>query len=66
MELLIARLEGLSPLSKLSKGYALITGEDNIPVQSIHKVSKNELLTISLLDGDIKARTEELLEKKRN
>ncbi len=66
LELLIAKLEGLSPLSKLSKGYALITGEDNIPVQSIHKVSKNELLTISLLDGDIKARTEELLEKKRN
>lgn len=65
LELFIARLEGLSPLSKLSKGYALIVGEDNIPVQSIHKVSKNELLTVSLLDGDIKTRVEELCEKKR-
>jgi len=65
LELSIARLEGLSPLSKLSKGYALIVGEDNIPVQSIQKVSKNALLTVSLLDGDIKARVEELSEKKR-
>lgn len=65
LELYIARLEGLSPLSKLSKGYALIVGEDNIPIQSIQKVAKNELLTISLLDGDIKARVEELCDKER-
>lgn len=65
LELYIAKFEGLSPLSKLSKGYALIVGEDNIPIQSIHKVSKNELLTVSLLDGDIKARVEELYEKQR-
>ena len=65
LELYIARLEGLSPLSKLSKGFALIVGEDNIPVQSIHKVAKNELLTVSLLDGDIKARVEDKCDKKR-
>jgi exodeoxyribonuclease VII large subunit len=65
LELYIARMEGLSPLSKLSKGYALIVGEDNVPVQSITKVSKNELLTVSLLDGDIKARVEDTCEKQR-
>jgi exodeoxyribonuclease VII large subunit len=65
LELLIARLEGLSPLSKLNRGYALIVGEDNKPVQSIHRVRKQELLTISLLDGDIRARAEELYEKER-
>jgi exodeoxyribonuclease VII large subunit len=65
LELYITRLEGLSPLSKLSKGFGLIVGEDNIPIQSIHKVSKNDLITISLLDGDIKARVDELSEKKR-
>ncbi len=65
LELLIARLEGLSPLSKLSKGYALIAGEDNKPVTSIHKVKKQDRLTISLLDGDILARAEDLLEKER-
>lgn len=65
LELLIARLEGLSPLSKLSRGYALIVGEDNKPVQSIHRVRKQELLTVSLLDGDIRARAEELYEIER-
>ncbi len=65
LELYIAKLEGLSPLTKLNKGYALIVGKDNIPVQSIKKVSKDEVLTISLLDGDIKARVEELSEIKR-
>ncbi len=60
LALYIAKMEGLSPLSKLSKGYALIVGEDNRPVQSIQKVSKNDVLTLSLLDGDIKARVEEL------
>jgi exodeoxyribonuclease VII large subunit len=65
LELYIARLEGLSPLSKLSKGYALIVGEDNKPVQSISKVAKNELLTVSLLDGELKTRVEELCPKDR-
>ena len=65
LELYIAKLEGLSPLSKLSKGYALVVGEDNKPIQSINKVKKQEMLTISLLDGDIKARVEDLNEKSR-
>ncbi|MBP1756525.1 MAG: xseA [Firmicutes bacterium] len=65
LELYIAKLEGLSPLSKLSKGYALVVGEDNKPIQSINKVKKQEMLTISLLDGDIKARVEDLYEKSR-
>ncbi len=65
MELYIARLEGLSPLSKLSKGYALIVGEDNKPLQSIEKVAKNEVLTVSLLDGDIKTKVEDIYPKQR-
>ena len=65
LELYIARLEGLSPLSKLSKGYALIVGDDNKPMQSIRSARQNELITISLIDGDISARVEEICEKKR-
>jgi len=65
LELYITRLEGASPLSKLSKGYALVVGEDNIPVKSVSQVKKNELLTVSLLDGDIKSRIEDIFEKRR-
>lgn len=65
LELYIAKLNGLSPLTKLSKGYALVVGENNKPVQSIKNINKNEVLTLSLLDGDIKARVEESFEKHR-
>jgi len=65
LELAIARLEGLSPLSKLNRGYALVIGEDNKPVQSIKKVVKNEILTISLLDGDLLTRVEKLTQVQR-
>jgi exodeoxyribonuclease VII large subunit len=66
LELYIARLNGLSPLTKLSKGYALVVDEKNKPVQSIENVIENQLLTISLLDGDMKARVEERCPKQRD
>ncbi len=66
LELYIARLNGLSPLTKLSKGYALVVDEKNKPVQSIENVKENQLLTISLLDGDMKARVEERCPKERD
>ncbi len=65
LEIYIARLEGLSPLSKLSKGYALITDEDHKPIQSIKKVKRDELLTVSLLDGEIRTRVEDVCEIQR-
>jgi exodeoxyribonuclease VII large subunit len=66
LELAIAKLEGLSPLSKLSKGYAFVVDEDSKPLQSIHAINKDSLLTISLMDGDILTRVEDLKEVQRN
>jgi len=63
LELYIAKLEGLSPLSKLKKGYALVSGREGKPVQSIREVVENDLLRISLLDGDIISRAEEIIER---
>jgi exodeoxyribonuclease VII large subunit len=65
LELYITKLEGLSPLSKLRKGYALVVGEDNKPVRSVKQVKTDELLTVSLLDGDIRTRIEAISEKKK-
>lgn len=64
LELYITKLEGLSPLSKLKKGYALVSGKEGKPVQSISEVKENDLLRISFLDGDIISRAEEIIEKK--
>lgn len=66
MELYITKLEALSPLSKLSKGYALVVDEDNHPIRSIKNVKDKDLLTISFLDGDIKTRVEEIHEMDRS
>ena len=66
MDVYISKLEGLSPLSKLSKGYALVVGEDNKPVQTIKKIKKDEQLTISLFDGDVITRVKETREIKRS
>lgn len=65
LELYITKLEGLSPLSKLKKGYALVTGEEGKALQSIREVEKNDLLKISLLDGDIVSRVEEIKDIRR-
>ena len=66
LELYIIKLEGLSPLTKLKQGFALVKGENKEPINSIQNVAKNHMLTISLLDGDIMARVEETKELKRS
>ena len=44
LELYVTKLEGLSPLAKLKKGYALVRTEDGVPLQSIKNVEVNEML----------------------
>lgn len=52
LELYISKLEGLSPLAKLNRGYALVTKEGNIkPVVSVSDVRPKDELVISLRDG---------------
>ncbi len=58
LEVLITKMEGLSPVSKLSKGYAMVVGEEKKPIKSVEDVQSNELLTISLLDGNINAKVQ--------
>lgn len=56
LEVYITKLEGLSPLGKLKKGYALVRAEDGRTIQSVNNVNKEDLLRISLLDGEIVSR----------
>lgn len=64
LELYVTKLEGLSPLAKLKKGYSLVRGEDGFPLSTINKVNKGDELIISLIDGEIVSRvldTKELI-----
>lgn len=66
LELYVAKLQGLSPLAKLSKGYGLVVDHKQRPLQSVSEVVPGQKLTISLLDGDIEAIVESVHDKVRS
>ncbi|MGN6715462.1 exodeoxyribonuclease VII large subunit [Anaerocolumna jejuensis] len=65
LELYIEKLEGLSPVKKLNKGYALVANEQGRIVNSIKKTAPGEKLRISVTDGDILAEVTQLTEVDR-
>ena len=50
----------------LKKGYAMVRGDDGKPIQSIKSVIKDDLLMVTLLDGDIISRVEDKIEIERD
>ncbi|ROR27127.1 exodeoxyribonuclease VII large subunit [Mobilisporobacter senegalensis] len=61
----IEKLNGLSPIAKLNKGYALISDGENNIVNSIDKIKVEDTIKVSMLDGDILAKVEELNGRRR-
>ena len=49
-----AKLEALSPLKILSKGYALVSAQGKV-VNSVDKIEINDEITINLSDGSVNA-----------
>lgn len=58
-ELLSAKLNALSPLTKLSGGYAYVSDSKGKPVMSIDDVDHGEILNIYVKDGNISVQVEE-------
>ena len=54
------RLEGLSPLARLSGGYVYATAPDGSPLVSTSQVQPEDLVTLRLKDGSVIARTEDI------
>ena len=54
------RLEGLSPLIRLSQGYAFVRNEEGRQLVSISQVNTGEKIEVNLKDGSIKARVEDV------
>lgn len=59
MQLLAQRLESGSPLRKLSAGYSLVTDEQGNIVNDFERIETGMVLTLHMLDGDVKTRVEE-------
>ena len=59
--LLAERLEGVSPLRKLSRGYAYVTNDANKAVTTIEEIKEGDGLTIHFLKGKVKAEVTEVI-----
>ncbi len=60
LELLAERLEALSPLKKLSQGYAFVADEQGQGICDAGKVQKGDTLKIHMLNGKVSAKVEEV------
>ncbi len=58
---LVERFKGLSPLEKLSQGYAFVTDEEGRRVNRASQVSPGQMLILSMAGGQIRARAEQVI-----
>lgn len=58
--ILAERLNGLSPLNKLSGGYAYVSDGDGNQVKSVEQVKKDDEILLTLKDGNIKTIVKEI------
>ena len=59
LSVLVSKLDGLSPLGTLSRGFSVTKNEKGNILRSVKDVKKGDLLTVTLTDGEINTRVEE-------
>jgi len=59
---LTAKMEAMSPLKVLSRGYSMTRSADGRVVKSVHDVSVNEEVTVLLEDGELRADVKEVIQ----
>ena len=58
LENLAARLEALSPLKVLSRGFVYVKSEEKGMIRSVEQLRENQIVNIIFLDGEVVARIE--------
>ncbi len=64
LEVYVEKLSGLSPLDRLSSGYAHIAGKDGKSIVSVEMVDVGDEVKITLADGYIDAEVKEVTEER--
>lgn len=62
LQSLVERLESLSPLSILKRGYSVAYKYDGSLLSSVKQIIKNDIIDIKLSDGSLRAKVEEVRE----
>ena len=62
---LTAKLDAMSPLKVLSRGFAMVQMEDGTLVQSVNQVNDGKMLSITVSDGTIHAAVSDIKERSK-
>lgn len=62
-ELLLTRLNGLSPTAKLTGGYGYVETDKGIPVQSVRDLEEQDDIFVTIQDGRIQAKVKKISKK---
>ena len=60
LEVYASRLHGVSPLEKLGQGYSSTQNEKGVPVTSVNNIALGDLITTTLIDGEIISQVKEV------
>jgi exodeoxyribonuclease VII large subunit len=64
LETLTSKLDALSPLKVLDRGYSLTRGPDGKVLRSRLGLAPGDAVTVTLRDGDLRTRIEEILARR--
>lgn len=65
LDILTERMKGLSPLDKLSKGYAIVTDEKQNVIRSVNGLLAGDAIKVELMDGDVTASVMSIQSRRR-
>ncbi|MDE6911068.1 MAG: exodeoxyribonuclease VII large subunit, partial [Lachnospiraceae bacterium] len=62
MEICVERLKGLSPLDKLSQGYAYVENANHKVINDVNNVKRDDLIQVYVKNGTIQAKVSKIEE----
>lgn len=65
LQIYAERLNGMSPLNKISKGFAYVTDGNKKPLTSVSQVKADDEMSLIIKDGTIKAKVVEVFQKSK-
>lgn len=65
LQIYAERLNGMSPLNKISKGFAYVTDGNKKPLTSVSQVKADDEMSLIIKDGIIKAKVVEVFQKSK-
>jgi len=64
LEIYVEKLEGLSPLNIMTKGYSYVTDENDKSIVSVKKLHTNDKIVVNMSDGYVRATVTDIERKK--